>query len=61
MIKGQETNVALKIGLFNARSVCNKSMGVIEMFLEQELDICFLTESGLKKKDKSKYAEFHES
>ena len=31
------------------------------MFLEQNLDICFVTESGLKKNDKAKYAEFHEN
>lgn len=49
------------MGLFNARSVCNKTSGVIELFFEQKLDICFLTESGLKKNDKAKFAEFHES
>lgn len=30
------------------------------MFIEQQLDICFITESWLKKNDKAKLAEFHE-
>ena len=60
MIEGPNLYNMVSIGIFNARSMCNKTVSVIEMFCEHNLDICFVTESGLKKNDKAKYAEFHE-
>ena len=59
MIKGA-TNTSLKIGCFNARSICNKVPAVLELLTDNKVDICFLTESWLKVSDKAKYAEIRE-
>ena len=48
---------ALKLMLFNARSLCNKTIGVIEFLKENRCDVCFITEAWIKVKDKSIIAE----
>ena len=50
----------LNIGCINARSICNKVPGVLELLKDNNIDICFLTESWLKLNDKSKFAEIRE-
>ena len=42
---------------FNCRSFCNKTVSVLELLKEEEIDVCFLTETWLKLDDKAKYAE----
>ena len=42
---------------FNSRSLCNKTVSVIELLKEENVDICFLTETWLKLDDKAKFAE----
>ena len=43
--------------LFNARSLCNKTVGVTEFLKENKCDICFVTEAWIKMKDESVIAE----
>ena len=59
MNKGTIKN-GIKFGCLNARSICNKTPGVLELLGDQHIDICFLTESWLKLNDKAKFAEFRE-
>ena len=47
----------LNIGVFNARSICNKTTGVFELLLDAKIDVCLLTETWLRKGDSSKIAE----
>ena len=42
---------------FNARSLCNKTVGVTKFLKEHGCDICFITEAWLKVKDASTDAE----
>ena len=46
--------------MFNARSLANKTTGVIEMFKDNSLDICLLTETWIRLSDVAKMAEIHE-
>ena len=48
---------ALKMATFNARSLCNKTVSVLELLREENVDICFLTETWLRVDDKAKIAE----
>ena len=52
---------SLKIGLFNARSLCNKTALVTELIHENNIDLLCVTETWLKVKDKAKIRELHES
>ena len=47
----------LKMATFNARSLCNKTVSVLELLKEEKVDVCFMTETWLKIDDKAKYAE----
>lgn len=47
----------LNIGVFNARSLCNKTVGLIEYLADLDTDICCVTETWLRKSDTSKIAE----
>ena len=47
----------MKMGVFNARSICNKTVGVLELLSEQKIDICMLSETWLRKGDTSKISE----
>ena len=46
--------------IFNARSLCNKTVGVIEFLKEHHCDICFITEAWVKMKDESVLAEIRD-
>ena len=50
----------LKIGLFNARSLCNKIALVTELIHENNIALLCVTETWLKVKDKAKIKELHE-
>ena len=50
----------LSFGCFNARSLCNKTCGVIEMLKDNDVTICGITETWLKSVDKAKFAEIHD-
>ncbi len=56
MIKG----ASLKIGSFNARSLCNKTCGVLELLKDNSIDICCVTETWLRIKDSAIFAEIHD-
>ena len=43
--------------MFNTRSICNKTAGVFDLLQDSGTDICFLTETWLRKGDTSKIAE----
>ena len=47
--------------MYNARSVCNKTATVLEFLSDNDIDICFITETWLKLDDKAKFAEIHDS
>ena len=47
----------LNVGLFNTRSLCNKTAGVFELLSDANISICLLTETWLRKGDTSKIAE----
>ena len=51
---------SLKIGLFNARSLCNKIALVTELIHENNVALLCVTETWLKVKDKAKVRELHE-
>ena len=51
---------SLKFAVFNCRSICNKTAGVLELLKDNDIDVCFVTESWLKSKDVAKYAEIHD-
>ena len=45
------------MGVFNSRSICNKTAGVFDLLSDFDIDVCFLTETWLRKGDTSKIAE----
>ena len=51
---------SLKIGLFNAQSLCNKIALVTELIHENNIDLLRVTETWLKVKVKAKIRELHE-
>ena len=51
---------ALNIGVFNSRSICNKTAATMELLYDHKIDICFITESWLKVNDAAKFAEIHD-
>ena len=62
MIEGAETieHNKLRIGCFNAQSICNKVCGTLEMLNDKSVDICCISETWLKSKDKSIFSEIHD-
>ena len=48
---------ALKIMVFNARSLGNKTFGICEFLKAEHCDVCFITEAWIKLKDESTIAE----
>ena len=51
------TLLNLNVGLFNTRSLCNKTAQVFEQLSDSNINACFLTETWLRKGDTSKIAE----
>ena len=47
----------IKIGVFNSRSLCNKTAGVFEILQDNKIDVCFLSETWLRKGDSAKISE----
>ena len=45
------------VGLINARSMCNKTVGIMELLNDFNIDICCVTETWFKKSDKAKFSE----
>ncbi|KAL5260505.1 hypothetical protein ACHWQZ_G010593 [Mnemiopsis leidyi] len=45
------------MGVFNARSICNKTAGILELLSDENIDICMLSETWLRKGDTSKISE----
>ena len=60
MNQGAKQNVSLAIGCFNARSLCNKTCGVLELLKDNNISICCVTETWLTSNDKAKFAEIHD-
>ena len=48
------------IGVFNARSICNKTSGILGMMHDNGLGLLCLTETWLRNGDKAKFAEIHD-
>ena len=57
MNKGSKS---VNLGVFNSRSICNKTTAVIELLIDHKIDVGFITETWMKKNDDTKMAEFHE-
>ena len=47
----------LNVGLFNSRSLCNKTAGVFELLSDTNISVCLFTETWLRKGDTSKISE----
>ena len=47
----------INVGVFNPRSLCNKTAGTFELLLDRDIDICLLSETWLRKGDTSKLSE----
>ena len=47
----------INVGVFNTRSLCNKTAGVFELLLDKDIDVCLLSETWLRKGDTSKISE----
>ena len=50
----------INFGCFNAWSLCNKTVGVLELLKDQNISICSVTETWLKTNDKAKFSEIHD-
>ena len=59
MTKGAN-KLSINFGVFNARSMCNKTTGVLETLIHNKIDVCFVTETWIQKNDSTKFAEIHE-
>ena len=59
-ISSNKLKYSLKIGRFNARSLCNKIALVTELIHENNIDLLCVTKTWLKVKDKAKIRELHE-
>ena len=51
---------SLNIGCLNCRSLCNKTVDVLELLRDKEIDLCCITESWLRTDDKAKFAEIRD-
>ena len=47
----------MNLALFNCRSICNKTTGVLQLLSDFDTDICCVTETWLKRDDHAKFAE----
>ena len=59
-MSGGTINKCIRFGCLNARSICNKVPAVLELLIDENIDVCFLTESWLKINDKAKFSEIRE-
>ena len=62
-IKNGETcspDAGLKVACFNARSLCNKTVGVLELLSDNCIDVCAITETWLKQNEAAKHAEIRD-
>ena len=50
----------LSVGCLNARSLCNKTCGVLELLKDNSIDLYCVTETWLKTNDAAKFAEIHD-
>ena len=50
----------MNFALFNSRSICNKTVGVLQLLTDFDVDICCVTETWLRKADTAKFAEMKE-
>ena len=50
----------MNFALFNSRSICNKTVGVLQLLEDFDTDICCITETWLRKADTAKFAEMKE-
>ena len=59
MIKiGRHNRLMLNVGVLNTRSVCNKAITVKGYVPQNDIDLCVLTETWLKRSHKSVLADF---
>ena len=54
------SDTLVSFGCLNTRSICNKSRGVMELLKENEIDLCYVTETWLKLGDAAILAEFRD-
>ena len=47
----------MNVGVFNARSLCNKTVAIFESLSDLDVDVCFLSETWLRRGDSSKVSE----
>ena len=57
---GSDNSGIISIGCFNARSLCNKTAGVLELLKQNDISICCITETWLKSDDRAKFSEIHD-
>jgi len=50
----------MNFALFNCRSICNKTAGVMQLLEDFDTDICCATETWLRKDDNAKFSEMKE-
>ena len=60
MKSGAENNGILRIGCFNAQSMCNKVSGVMELLIDRKIDICCTTETWFTSKENARFSQIHE-
>jgi len=60
VIEDLNTVLHASIGVFNARSMCNKTSGILGMMNDNGLGLLCLTETWLRNGDKAKFAEIHD-
>ena len=59
MKEGPKKNL-LVAGCLNTQSIYNKVPAVLEILSDNKVDVCFVTETWLKRNDKAKFAEIRE-
>lgn len=60
MTDGAENAGTLRVACFNAQSLCNKVCGTLEMLKDRAIDVCCVTETWFRSKEKSIFAEIHD-
>ena len=60
LLGGSDNSGMISIGCFNARSLCNKTAGVLELLKQNDISICCITETWLKSDDRAKFSEIHD-
>ena len=56
-IKTPHAVISRKMGILNARSVCNKALAIMNLVLDNDLDILAITETWLRNGDTATPAE----